>query len=312
LSTTYAPINSPSFTGTPTAPTQPATDNSNKLANTLYVNTLVNNNKGNLKPQIVQSADFTLQASETGSPIAIIGTTIQNITLPRIDTQNNFCILYNQTNLEINLLKGTGITSINVPTIKPFESLTFFHDGGPAWKLVNALSYRKHEIDDKLNFSRPYAILGTIIEEYIESGTPSAIITEANGVKKFLLNGQTITQAQAPELFTKKGWSGSKVLQNRGGRVALQVGTGYNVGTTGGSATHQLTINEMPNHNHKLTLQNDILSGGNARRSTLRGDVNYSDTAIDGSNPAVSYEGGGQPHNNMQPYIVSAFYIIGW
>ena len=152
--------------------------------------------------------------------------------------------------------------------------------------------------------SKPYYALGTVVEEYIESGIVHQTILEPNGVKKFLLNGQTINQVDAPELFIKKGWSGSKTLQNRSGRVSLQVGGSYTIGATGGSATHTLTIPEMPSHDHNLTTQGG--GSGGAGEAYSGGSFKFP------LNPATTMTGGNQPHNNMQPYIVSAFYLIGW
>ena len=36
------------------------------------------------------------------------------------------------------------------------------------------------------------------------------------------------------------------------GKFLLGASNSYNIGTTGGTATHTLTIDEMPNHNHSL------------------------------------------------------------
>jgi microcystin-dependent protein len=60
LSTTYAPINSPAFTGLPTAPTVISTDNSQTLATTAFVQGLI--------------AQALLSAVPTGTIVAFAGT----------------------------------------------------------------------------------------------------------------------------------------------------------------------------------------------------------------------------------------------
>lgn len=79
----------------------------------------------------------------------------------------------------------------------------------------------------------------------------------------------------------------------------LAAGDVYANGTTGGEATHTLTENEMPSHKHKNYVgQGD--GGGtysdNLPQSTWTNKTywNYYET------DAV---GGGQPHNNMPPYL---------
>ena len=67
---------------------------------------------------------------------------------------------------------------------------------------------------------------------------------------------------------------------------------------TGGAKTHTLTVSEIPSHNHNQPAgilpppnANDVdVTGGNAR--TL------------GDNVSTDNTGGGQAHNNLQPYIV--------
>lgn len=94
-------------------------------------------------------------------------------------------------------------------------------------------------------------------------------------------------------------------------RFLLGAGTSYTAGSTGGEATHTLTINEIPSHNH-----NGANKSGNIGYSgdITAGSTNYSFRVDYGLvsdrtdlNIHVAYNGGGWPHNNMPPYY--AVYI---
>lgn len=85
-------------------------------------------------------------------------------------------------------------------------------------------------------------------------------------------------------------------------RFILAAGSTYKVGQTGGEATHILTIDEMPSHNHESPLLG--YSGG----SNGQGDDPFANRVDSGRSPRDYYTknaGGGQPHNNMPPYEVA-------
>lgn len=76
------------------------------------------------------------------------------------------------------------------------------------------------------------------------------------------------------------------------------------IGKTGGEKTHTLTIEEMPSHQHKLTLLNygsDNASGVQWSSTNNCGKYGYSSDMIE---PV----GGNIAHNNLQPYKVVAYW----
>ena len=76
----------------------------------------------------------------------------------------------------------------------------------------------------------------------------------------------------------------------------LSAGDTYVAGATGGEATHTLTIDEMPSHNH------DIAVYQSGSTETANGLVRQANGQIS-TGLYVRYRGGNQPHNNMPPYL---------
>lgn len=93
-------------------------------------------------------------------------------------------------------------------------------------------------------------------------------------------------------------------LPNLKGRIPVGQDTSdtdlQTIGTPGGEKTHQLTIDEMPSHNHKTYGQYANIGSGSSANTWL---------AWASGNAAVQNTGGNQAHNNMQPYVVMNYII---
>ena len=79
-------------------------------------------------------------------------------------------------------------------------------------------------------------------------------------------------------------------------RFLLASGDTYSNGATGGEATHKLTIDELPTHNHNIAgAYGGLGDGGILQRGYQEGTV--------GKAMGATYTGKDIPHNNMPPYL---------
>ena len=79
-------------------------------------------------------------------------------------------------------------------------------------------------------------------------------------------------------------------------RFLFASGDNYFSYTTGGEATHTLTIDEMPSHAHNY----GSARGATSADATSAGGYKWHDT---NNSHTTTWAGGGKPHNNMPPYF---------
>lgn len=96
----------------------------------------------------------------------------------------------------------------------------------------------------------------------------------------------------------RTGWAimnGANGTPDDNGKVIVAYGTSYaTLGATGGAETHVLTVPEIPSHTHTYAIF-DTAGGASS---------GYQSANSQTSNKTSGATGGGQAHNNMQPYIV--------
>lgn len=126
-----------------------------------------------------------------------------------------------------------------------------------------------------------------------------------------LCNGQAVSRTTYSDLFAVIGTSygdgdGSTTfnLPDKQGRVSVGLSsseTEFNLlGKTGGEKEHTLTIDEIPSHGHTV---NYSASGGTGLGITAMGEQ------LSDSSSIIQKTGGGQSHNNLQPYEVDCWII---
>lgn len=125
--------------------------------------------------------------------------------------------------------------------------------------------------------------------------------------------------------------NGSNGTPNLTDRFVIGAGDTYDVGSSGGEATHTLTISEMPQHNHAndLTIESagshnhslSLYSPGSSSSYVRAADaetinptrpVGTVGTSSSGTHThtisgSIENSGNSQPHNNMPPYYALCY-----
>lgn len=93
-------------------------------------------------------------------------------------------------------------------------------------------------------------------------------------------------------------------------RFLLAAGDTYTAGSTGGEATHTLSVDEMPSHRHSSDTYmdgyaNSGISGQDQFCTWVNYGIHYNNEPKFGESGPIrtSWVGGSQPHNNMPPYL---------
>ena len=154
------------------------------------------------------------------------------------------------------------------------------------------------------------------IKNTINTNTPVGSISLFAGTTApngwLICDGSAVSRTTYADLFSLIGTTygsgdGSTTfnIPNLKGRVPVGLNssdTSFDtIGETGGEATHTLTTNEMPSHSHGLLGGSG--TGGKAETVPYGAQTTGTDMY------AIQNAGGGQAHNNLQPYIVMNYII---
>ena len=268
----------------------------------------------------------TYKYRQKGGNEWIQGTTNINITVDgntysysgyiKGDTNNGFAT---ENSYEIEIIVTDSLSSKSDTTI--------LIAGEPAMDIYHSnISiggyYNEDESEYQAQFKKAVNFYGGIYKNGVEIGGESLPIgsmipfgSQENIPSNWkICDGSAISRETYAELFNIIGTSygagdGSTTfnLPDKRGRISVGLDssqTEFNtIGKKGGENKHTLTPSELPSHSH--TVKGTVGSGGYAE------GVSFGNSPTPGytSWVGMSAVGGGQPHNNLQPYEIDVWII---
>ena len=133
----------------------------------------------------------------------------------------------------------------------------------------------------------------TTIKSAIEAITPGPTMAQiVNAIYPIGSIYISTAAADPSTLFSGTQW---EAIQDR---FLLAAGSSYSAGSTGGEATHTLSLQEMPSHNHTFSSNSGKAVGYVGSDSGNLGGNSKNCVSVEMYNT-----GGGEAHNNMPPYL---------
>jgi microcystin-dependent protein len=135
-----------------------------------------------------------------------------------------------------------------------------------------------------------------------------------------LCQGQTLSISENETLFqligTTYGGDGESTfnLPDLQSRAPIHQSSGFPLASMGGEEQLALTVQQIPNHNHMLAATTNIADQTSPNQNVLAqssvAKMYIEDAPTDQLAPnAIAVDGGSQPHDNMQPFLVINYII---
>lgn len=213
------------------------------------------------------------------------------------------------------------------------DDTTFIFDGGDSagnipinWVVDDFISqFSQNPVTSRAIYSAIAGLSETLqafIRSEVERQTAGLVAqAEANVYSKCYGKGGVIISAD-PDFDPNGIVPGTWELIGAGRTIicagTAEWGTEYEVGMTGGEATHTLTVSEMPTHTHAPANGQMVawngggpMTGGSVRsenggEARVHGNSTISQYGVFGN---VFYSGGGQSHNNISPFFACNVWV---
>jgi microcystin-dependent protein len=179
------------------------------------------------------------------------------------------------------------------------------------------------DVSGDINITGNYRINGNQMIDAIPVGTVIPYTNEIIPSGWLKCDGSELLQTQYPDLYSIIGnqYGGSSTtfkLPDMRSKTIIGSGQGTNlsnrnIGESGGTETHTLTIDQIPSHSHRIFNSQSTTAleySATNKKDILVGDRGgqYEQTNVDNTD-YIESSGGSQPHSIMSPYIVCNYII---